>query len=136
MSLRIIIENADAVMKSTIGKCQHALTGFRPLAPQDGGEVSPPLTRSATKAKPMRLWPIACIMPHATPRDRATRCSAMYQSSCKAGQLHSWCKAGYDANLDEFREMGTHSIRAYGKKKHILYDLKSVLPKDEVDIRL
>ena len=103
--MRIIIENADAVMKSTIGKCQHALTGFRPLAPQDGGEVSPPLTRSATKAKPMRLWPIACIMPHATPRDRATRCSAMYQSSCKAGQLHSWCKAGYDANLDEFREM-------------------------------
>ncbi len=47
----------------------------------------------------------------------------------------------YDAILvavahDEFREMGTHSIRAYGKKKHILYDLKSVLPKDEVDIRL
>ena len=47
----------------------------------------------------------------------------------------------YDAVLvavahDEFKEMGIKAIRKLGKPKHILYDLKYVLPKDDVDIRL
>ena len=47
----------------------------------------------------------------------------------------------YDAVLvavahDEFKEMGVKAIRAFGRPKHILYDLKYVLPKDDVDIRL
>ena len=37
---------------------------------------------------------------------------------------------------DEFREMGVKAIRAFGKPKNILYDLKCVFPKDDVDIRL
>lgn len=47
----------------------------------------------------------------------------------------------YDAVLiavahDEFKEMGVKAIRAFGRPKNILYDLKYVLPKDDVDIRL
>ena len=47
----------------------------------------------------------------------------------------------YDAVLvavahGEFKEMGIKAIRKLGKPKHILYDLKYVLPKDDVDIRL
>ena len=47
----------------------------------------------------------------------------------------------YDAVLvavahDEFKEMGGKAIRKLGRPKHILYDLKYVLPKDDVDIRL
>jgi UDP-N-acetyl-D-galactosamine dehydrogenase len=47
----------------------------------------------------------------------------------------------YDALLmavahDEFKEMGVNNIRKLGRPKHILYDLKYVLPKDDVDIRL
>ena len=37
---------------------------------------------------------------------------------------------------DEFKEMGVKAIRKLGRPKHILYDLKYVLPKDDVDIRL
>ena len=37
---------------------------------------------------------------------------------------------------DEFKEMGAEKIRAYGKEKHILYDLKYVLDKQSVDMRL
>lgn len=36
----------------------------------------------------------------------------------------------------QFREMGAEAIRALGKADHVLYDLKYVLEKDEVDIRL
>lgn len=36
----------------------------------------------------------------------------------------------------EFIEMGPAEIRALGKKQHILYDVKHVFPKDEVDARL
>ena len=36
----------------------------------------------------------------------------------------------------EFIEMGSSTIRALGKDGHVLYDIKSVLPKDEVDQRL
>lgn len=47
----------------------------------------------------------------------------------------------YDAVLvavahEEFREMGVKAIRELGRSKHVLYDLKYVLPKDDVDIRL
>ncbi len=36
----------------------------------------------------------------------------------------------------EFHEMGVQSIRNLGKRNHVIYDLKYVLPKDQVDIRL
>jgi UDP-N-acetyl-D-galactosamine dehydrogenase len=36
----------------------------------------------------------------------------------------------------EFRELGAEGIRAWGKPEHVLYDLKYLLPKDEVDLRL
>jgi len=47
----------------------------------------------------------------------------------------------YDAIIlavghNEFIEMGPDAIRALGKKDTILYDIKSVLPKDTVDARL
>lgn len=47
----------------------------------------------------------------------------------------------YDAVLvavahEEFKEMGVKAIRELGRPTHILYDLKYVLPKDDVDIRL
>ena len=47
----------------------------------------------------------------------------------------------YDAILvgvahDEFKEMGVKAIRAFGRPKNILYDLKYVFPSDDVDIRL
>jgi len=50
-------------------------------------------------------------------------------------------KGSYDAILitvahDEFKKMGIKTIRKFGKQKHILYDLKYVLSKDDVDIRL
>jgi UDP-N-acetyl-D-galactosamine dehydrogenase len=36
----------------------------------------------------------------------------------------------------EFKDMGVNSIRKLGKVKHILFDLKYVLDKFDVDIRL
>lgn len=47
----------------------------------------------------------------------------------------------YDAiilavNHNQFIEMGTHEMHALGKENHILYDVKNVLPKHEVDGRL
>lgn len=47
----------------------------------------------------------------------------------------------YDAVLlavahNEFREMGAEAIHALGKPSHVLYDLKYVLAKDDVDMRL
>ena len=37
---------------------------------------------------------------------------------------------------NEFREMGTERLRAFGHKDHVLYDLKSVLPRSDSCIRL
>lgn len=37
---------------------------------------------------------------------------------------------------DEFKHMGSHQIRTYGKAKHLLYDLKYVLSAEESDLRL
>ena len=50
-------------------------------------------------------------------------------------------EGAYDAVLvavahDEFKEMGVKAIRNFGRPTHILYDLKYVLPKDDVDVRL
>ncbi len=47
----------------------------------------------------------------------------------------------YDAIIlavshNEFKALGVESIRALGKENHVLYDLKYVLPKDSVDMRL
>jgi UDP-N-acetyl-D-galactosamine dehydrogenase len=47
----------------------------------------------------------------------------------------------YDAIIlavshDEFKKLGAQSIRKLGKKNHVLYDLKYLLPKDSVDMRL
>jgi UDP-N-acetyl-D-galactosamine dehydrogenase len=47
----------------------------------------------------------------------------------------------YDAIIlavshDEFKAMGPEAIKALGKAENVIYDLKYVLPKSEVDIRL
>ncbi|PMM56255.1 Vi polysaccharide biosynthesis UDP-N-acetylglucosamine C-6 dehydrogenase TviB [Vibrio lentus] len=47
----------------------------------------------------------------------------------------------YDAIImavshDEFKAMGVEKIRAFGKPEHVLYDLKYVLDKESVDMRL
>ncbi|TKF85203.1 Vi polysaccharide biosynthesis UDP-N-acetylglucosamine C-6 dehydrogenase TviB, partial [Vibrio sp. F13] len=47
----------------------------------------------------------------------------------------------YDAIImavshDEFKEMGAEKIHALGKPAHVLYDLKYVLDKESVDMRL
>ncbi len=47
----------------------------------------------------------------------------------------------YDAIIlavahEQFRELGSTGIRKLGKPEHVLYDIKSVLPKDDVDARL
>lgn len=47
----------------------------------------------------------------------------------------------YDAIIlavshDEFKQMGSENIRKLGKDTHVLYDLKYVLPKTDVDMRL
>ncbi|MEZ8370501.1 Vi polysaccharide biosynthesis UDP-N-acetylglucosamine C-6 dehydrogenase TviB [Vibrio splendidus] len=47
----------------------------------------------------------------------------------------------YDAIImavghNEFKEMGPVEIRAFGKSEHVLYDLKYVLDKSDVDMRL
>jgi UDP-N-acetyl-D-glucosamine/UDP-N-acetyl-D-galactosamine dehydrogenase len=50
-------------------------------------------------------------------------------------------KEAYDAILvavahDEFKKMGIKNVRDLGRSEHVLYDLKYVFPKDDVDIRL
>ncbi|MGE6450716.1 Vi polysaccharide biosynthesis UDP-N-acetylglucosamine C-6 dehydrogenase TviB [Pseudoalteromonas tetraodonis] len=50
-------------------------------------------------------------------------------------------KNNYDAIIlavghNEFKEMGADKIRGLGKVEHVLYDLKYVLPKQSVDMRL
>lgn len=37
---------------------------------------------------------------------------------------------------NQFKIMGAEKIRALGKSKHVLYDLKYILPKNDVDMRL
>ena len=50
-------------------------------------------------------------------------------------------KGGYDAIIlavshDEFKVMGANAIHELGKDEHVLYDLKYVLDKKDVDMRL
>jgi UDP-N-acetyl-D-galactosamine dehydrogenase len=47
----------------------------------------------------------------------------------------------YDAIIlavghNEFKALGAENIRAYGKENHVLYDLKYILDKESVDMRL
>ena len=56
-------------------------------------------------------------------------------------ELTSAKQGNYDAIIvavahDQFVEMGPKAIHALGKDNHVLYDLKYVLPKDCVDMRL
>jgi len=49
--------------------------------------------------------------------------------------------ASYDAILvlvahDDFKNMGVDKIHALGKEKHVLFDVKSIYPKDQTDLRL
>lgn len=37
---------------------------------------------------------------------------------------------------NEFKDMGSSLIRQFGKVNHVLYDLKYILDKADVDIRL
>ena len=37
---------------------------------------------------------------------------------------------------NEFKEMGAAEVHALGKESHVLYDLKYVLDKSDVDMRL
>lgn len=55
--------------------------------------------------------------------------------------IESPAKGTYDAVIvavahNEFRDMGSNKIREYGKDKHILFDVKYLFGKDEVDERL
>lgn len=50
-------------------------------------------------------------------------------------------EGAYDAIImavghNEFREMGVEQIHQLGKKEHVLYDVKYILPKDQIDGRL
>jgi UDP-N-acetyl-D-galactosamine dehydrogenase len=50
-------------------------------------------------------------------------------------------KSAYDAIIlavahRQFIELGVDTIHGFGKTEHVLYDIKSVLPKDSVDARL
>ncbi|WP_353427839.1 Vi polysaccharide biosynthesis UDP-N-acetylglucosamine C-6 dehydrogenase TviB [Polynucleobacter sp. MWH-UH19D] len=49
--------------------------------------------------------------------------------------------AKYDAIVllvahDNFKEMGVDKIHALGKEKHVLFDIKSIFPRDRTDLRL
>jgi UDP-N-acetyl-D-galactosamine dehydrogenase len=50
-------------------------------------------------------------------------------------------QGAYDAIIlavghNQFKAMGVADIRGFGKAEHVLYDLKYILPKEEVDLRL
>ncbi|MBA6296955.1 Vi polysaccharide biosynthesis UDP-N-acetylglucosamine C-6 dehydrogenase TviB [Colwellia sp. MB02u-9] len=50
-------------------------------------------------------------------------------------------EAHYDAVIlavshAEFKALGAEKIKALGKENHVIYDLKYILPKDQVDLRL
>ncbi|WP_300521437.1 Vi polysaccharide biosynthesis UDP-N-acetylglucosamine C-6 dehydrogenase TviB [Alcanivorax sp.] len=50
-------------------------------------------------------------------------------------------QGAYDAIIlavghHQFKAMGAANIRAHGKPEHVLYDLKYILPKEDVDLRL
>lgn len=55
--------------------------------------------------------------------------------------VNSPVPASYDAIVlavahNEFKALGVDGIRAFGKTKHVLYDLKYVLPASQADLRL
>ena len=46
------------------------------------------------------------------------------------------CIRDSSSSDNEFKEMGAEKICALGKAEHVLYDLKYVIPKKSVDMRL
>ncbi|MEL4254246.1 Vi polysaccharide biosynthesis UDP-N-acetylglucosamine C-6 dehydrogenase TviB [Shewanella xiamenensis] len=55
---------------------------------------------------------------------------------CKQSKVNHYDAIIIAVSHNEFREMGVEAIRALGKSEHVLYDLKYVLDKDNVDMRL
>ena len=51
-------------------------------------------------------------------------------------KLHNYDAVILAVGHNEFKKMGAEQIRALGKAEHVLYDLKYVLPKQCVDMRL
>jgi len=50
-------------------------------------------------------------------------------------------RAHYDAIVaavghEAFRKLGIEAVRRFGRKRHVIYDIKYVFPKDAVDGRL
>jgi len=65
------------------------------------------------------------------------------EAQCEYGVLpiQELQKNRYDAILlavahDEFKELGSEKIREYGKKNHLLYDLKYLFSAEQSDLRL
>lgn len=59
----------------------------------------------------------------------------------KLNLLHEIQEGAYDAVLaavghKEFKLYSAKRIRSFGKRKHVVYDIKNILPKNAVDIRL
>jgi UDP-N-acetyl-D-galactosamine dehydrogenase len=49
--------------------------------------------------------------------------------------------ASYDAIVllvahDDFKKMGVDKIHTLGKERHVLFDIKSIFPRDRTDLRL
>ncbi len=55
------------------------------------------------------------------------------KDSIEQGRYHSIIVA---VAHDEFKQMGVETIRSYGIEEHIFFDLKSIFPIDESDLRL
>ncbi|AIW20316.1 Vi polysaccharide biosynthesis UDP-N-acetylglucosamine C-6 dehydrogenase TviB [Vibrio coralliilyticus] len=55
---------------------------------------------------------------------------------CEEPQIGNYDAIVLAVAHDEFRNLGAEMIREYGKKEHVLYDLKYVLDKSDVDMRL
>ena len=55
--------------------------------------------------------------------------------------IHRPEAGAYDAIVlavahQEFQQMGAETLRSFGKERHVLFDLKYVLPKADADLRL
>jgi UDP-N-acetyl-D-glucosamine/UDP-N-acetyl-D-galactosamine dehydrogenase len=59
-----------------------------------------------------------------------------YDLSLEEGTVNKYDAIILAVAHDQFKEMGVDNIRKLGKKNHVLYDLKYLLPKETVDMRL
>ncbi|MCK8087107.1 MULTISPECIES: Vi polysaccharide biosynthesis UDP-N-acetylglucosamine C-6 dehydrogenase TviB [Vibrio] len=57
-------------------------------------------------------------------------------SVIKEAQLNHYDGIVLAVSHDEFKQLGAEKIREFGKETHVLYDLKYVLEKSDVDMRL